>query len=499
MNSTKISLERKNIAHQLTQTLTAVEAVKQLFEKEMGIDQTVVHQLLSTALRHGGDFADIHFEYSTRNSVVMEDGIIKNSAVAVVSGVGIRVIQNDQTGYAYSEDFDLKPMLHAARTAASIASSREVSLEEGFRFNELVPKNYYPILETVTDLELTQKIEMVKRTEAFARAYDDRINRVTVAMMDALNMTQVVTSDGDILRDTRPMFRMNVHCISQDGNNIQNGSSGIGGRVGLDYLKKADHAQILGKQAAAEAILLLDAVQAPSGLLPVILGPAQSGILLHEAVGHPLEADFNRKGTSAYSDRIGEMVASDLCSIYDSGTIENERGAINFDDEGIPSSENLLIEKGILRNYMHDRISAKHFRTNPTGNGRRESYAHYPIPRMTSTYLANGESDPEEIIRSVKKGIYCQEFSGGQVDISNGDFVFVPTVAWLVEDGKKTVPIKNFTLIGNGPDAMSKISMVGSDFAMSEGIWTCGKDGQSVPVGVGLPTVLVSEMTVGGM
>ena len=238
--------------------MTAVEAVKQLFEKEMGIDQTVVHQLLSTALRHGGDFADIHFEYSTRNSVVMEDGIIKNSAVAVVSGVGIRVIQNDQTGYAYSEDFDLKPMLHAARTAASIASSREVSLEEGFRFNELVPKNYYPILETVTDLELTQKIEMIKRTEAFARAYDDRINRVTVAMMDALNMTQVVTSDGDILRDTRPMFRMNVHCISQDGNNIQNGSSGIGGRVGLDYLKKADHAQILGKQAAAEAILLLD-------------------------------------------------------------------------------------------------------------------------------------------------------------------------------------------------------------------------------------------------
>ncbi|MEC9361297.1 MAG: TldD/PmbA family protein, partial [SAR324 cluster bacterium] len=376
MNSSKISLERKNIAHQLTQTLTAVEAVKQLFEKEMGIDQTVVNQLLSTALRHGGDFADIHFEYSTRNSVVMEDGIIKNSAVAVVSGVGIRVVQNDQTGYAYSEDFDLKPMLHAARTAASIASSREVSLEEGFRFNELVPKNYYPIIETVTDLELTQKIEMVKRTEAFAKAYDDKINRVTVAMMDALNMTQVVTSDGDILRDTRPMFRMNVHCISQDGNNIQNGSSGIGGRVGLDYLKKADHAQILGKQAAAEAILLLDAVQAPSGLLPVILGPAQSGILLHEAVGHPLEADFNRKGTSAYSDRIGEMVASDLCSIYDSGTIENERGAINFDDEGIPSSENLLIEKGILRNYMHDRISAKHFRTNPTGNGRRESYAH---------------------------------------------------------------------------------------------------------------------------
>ena len=499
MKAAELSLETRNIAHHLAKTLSGDEAVKQLFEGQMGIDQMSVHRLLNAALHRGGDFADIHLEYSTRNSVVMEDGIIKNSAVAVVSGVGIRVVQDDQTGYAYSEDFALKPMLHAARTAAAIASGGEVSLDESFRFNELVPRDYYPVLETVTDLELVQKIEMVKRTESVSRAYDERISRVTVAMMDALNLTQVVTSEGSILRDTRPMFRMNVHCVSQEGDNIQNGSSGIGGRVGLDFLKQADHAAILGEQAASEAILLLGAKQAPSGLMPVILGPAQSGILLHEAVGHPLEADFNRKGTSAYSERIGEKVASDLCTIYDSGTIPNERGAINFDDEGVPSAENLLIENGILRNYMHDRISARHFRTNPTGNGRRESYAHYPLPRMTSTYLAKGESDPEEIVGSIKKGVYCQEFSGGQVDISNGDFVFVPTVAWLVEDGKKTVPIKNFTLIGNGPDAMSKVSMVGSDFAMSEGIWTCGKEGQNIPVGVGLPTVLISEMTVGGM
>ena len=499
MRTSKISLETENIARRLTKSLSGDRAVKQLFEEEMGIDQSVVRNLLSEALRSGGDFADLHFEYSTRNSVVMEDGIIKNSAIAVVSGVGIRVVQDDQTGYAYSEDFDLKPMMHAARTAASIASSGDVSLDEAFRFNELVPKDYYPVLETVTEMDLVQKIEMVQRTEAVARDYDQRINRVTVAMMDAINLTQVVTSEGQIMRDTRPMFRMNVHCLSQEGNNLQNGTSGIGGRVGLDYLKKADYPLILGEQAASEAILLLGAKQAPSGLMPVILGPAQSGILLHEAVGHPLEADFNRKGTSAYSGRIGEKVASDLCTIYDAGTIPHERGAINFDDEGVPSSENLLIENGVLRSYMHDRISAMHFRTNPTGNGRRESYAHYPLPRMTSTYLAKGNSDPEEIVGSIKKGVYCQEFSGGQVDISNGDFVFVPTLAWLVEDGKKTVPIKNFTLIGNGPDAMSKISMVGKDFAMSEGIWTCGKEGQNVPVGVGLPTVLVSEMTVGGM
>ena len=499
MKTVELSLETRNIAHQLTQTLSGNEAVKQLFEEQMGIDQTSVRNLLNAALHRGGDFADIHFEYSTRNSVVMEDGIIKNSAVAVVSGVGIRVVQDDQTGYAYSEDFAWKPMLHAARTAAAIASGGEVSLDNSFHFNELVPLDYYPVLETVTDLELAQKIELVKRTEAVSRAYDERINRVTVAMMDALNLTQVITSEGTILRDTRPMFRMNVHCVSQEGDNIQSGSSGIGGRVGLDFLKQIDHAVILGEQAASEAILLLGARQAPSGLMPVILGPAQSGILLHEAVGHPLEADFNRKGTSAYSGRIGEKVASNLCTIYDSGTIPHERGAINFDDEGVPSAENLLIENGVLRNYMHDRISAKHFKTNPTGNGRRESYAHYPLPRMTSTYLAKGESDPDEIIGSIKKGVYCKEFSGGQVDISNGDFVFVPTVAWLVEDGKKTVPIKNFTLIGNGPDAMLKVSMVGNDFAMSEGIWTCGKEGQNVPVGVGLPTVLISEMTVGGM
>ena len=499
MKAAELSFETRDIALHLTKTLPGDEAVKQLFEGQMGIEQMSVRRLLNAALHRGGDFADIHLEYSTRNSVVMEDGIIKNSAVAVVSGVGIRVVQDDQTGYAYSEDFALKPMLHAARTAAAIASRGEVSLDESFRFNELVPRDYYPVLETVTDLELVQKIEMVKRTESVSRDYDERINRVTVAMMDALNLTQVVTSEGTILRDTRPMFRMNVHCVSQEGDNIQNGSSGIGGRVGLDFLKQADHAAILGEQAASEAILLLGAKQAPSGLMPVILGPAQSGILLHEAVGHPLEADFNRKGTSAYSERIGEKVASDLCTIYDSGTIRHERGAINFDDEGVPSAENLLIENGILRNYMHDRISARHFRTNPTGNGRRESYAHYPLPRMTSTYLAKGESDPEEIVGSIKKGVYCQEFSGGQVDISNGDFVFVPTVAWLVEDGKKTVPIKNFTLIGNGPDVISRVSMVGNDFAMSEGIWTCGKEGQNIPVGVGLPTVLISEMTVGGM
>ncbi len=440
--------------------------VGKVFEQQMGIDERVLDRLLNRALDQGGDFADLFFEYSLRHSVVMEEGIIKNSAVAIISGLGVRVVEGDQTGYAYSEDLNYDAMLHAAGTASAIAHSGQVKINEARRFNQQNVKNHYPVLKTISDLELTSKIG---------------------------------SSEGVILRDTRPMFRFNVHSIAQEGDQIQNGTAGVGGRVGLDFLESTDHPIEVGSKSAQEAILLLGAKQAPSGPMPVLLGPAQSGILLHEAVGHPLEADFNRKGTSAYSGRMGEKVASELCTIYDAGTVDHDRGALNFDDEGSLTGENVLIERGTLRGYMHDRISADYYKLNPTGNGRRESYAHYPLPRMTTTYLANGDTDPEDIIRSVKKGVYCASFSGGQVDISNGDFVFVPTTAWLVEDGRFSHPIKNFTLIGNGPDAMSKISMVGNDFAISEGIWTCGKDGQSVPVGVGLPTVLISEMTVGGM
>ncbi len=473
-------------------------SVRRVFEEQMGIDDSVLSKLLTEALQRGGDFADLYFEYSLRNSVIMEEGIIKNSAVAVVAGLGVRVVVGDQTGYAYTEDLQLKPMIHSARTAAAIAHSGSVRVKDAWKFNKIPCSNNYPVLTTVTDVDLTSKIGLVQRAEKAAKEYNERIRRVTVAMVDSLNLTQVVTSEEQVFRDTRPMFRFNVQCIAQQEDQFQVGTAGVGGRVGLDFLESSDHPSELGRKAAAESILLLGARQAPSGPMPVLLGPAQSGILLHEAVGHPLEADFNRKGTSAYSGRIGEKVASDLCTIYDAGNIEHDRGALNFDDEGSLIGQNVLIEKGVLCGYMHDRISAGHYGIEPTGNGRRESYAHYPLPRMTTTFLAGGDSDPEEIIRSVKKGVYCASFNGGQVDISNGDFVFVPTTAWLVEDGKRTCPIKNFTLIGNGPDAMSKISFVGNDFAMSEGIWTCGKEGQNVPVGVGLPTVLISEMTVGG-
>lgn len=475
------------------------KACRDVFEHKLNIDDQSIRKIIDTSLKSGGDFSDVYFEYSCSNSVTMEDGIIKSSSKAVNMGVGIRVLKGDQTGYAYSEDLEPKAMAHAAQTAAAIATSGNVKIFEAGRFNKKKHPDYYKIEHSISDIDITGKIRMILNAEKIARDYDKRIDKVTVTMADVVKFVQVATSEGNILRDVRPMFRMNVQCLAQDGDNIQQGSAGVGGRVGMEFLSQCDHSRIIAERAAAQAILLLSAKQAPSGTMPVILGPAQSGILLHEAVGHPLEADFNRKGSSAYSGRIGDTVASELCTIYDTGTIEHDRGAINFDDEGNTSRENVLIENGILKGYMHDRISAKHYKTDFSGNGRRESYADYPLPRMTTTYLANGKSDPEEIIGSVKKGVYCKSFSGGQVDISNGDFVFVPTEAYLVEDGKLSYPVKNFTLIGNGPDAMSKLSMVGNDFAFSEGVWTCGKDGQSVPVGVGLPTVLISELTVGGM
>lgn len=472
---------------------------KAVFEQQFNLADTHLRRMLSEALSLGGDYADLYFEYTVRNSIIMEEGIIKSSSRAIVMGVGIRVLKGDQTGFAYSESFELPAMLHASRTAATIANAATVKLHEIKQFNSLPHPDFYPVLHSISDIGLKEKITLLKATEKHAHEFDARINKVTVTLGDSIKYVQVVTSDGVRLLDTRPMFRMNAQCLAQEGQTLQMGTAGVGGRVGTRFLESADHARDIGTKAAEHAILLLHAKQAPSGLMPVILGPAQSGILLHEAVGHPLEADFNRKGTSAYSGRIGEKVASPLCTIYDTGTVPHDRGAINFDDEGHLPSVNVLIEKGILKGYMHDYISAKHYQVKPSGNGRRESYAHYPLPRMTTTYLANGETDPQDIIRSVERGVYCESFSGGQVDISNGDFVFVPTIAYMVENGKKTYPIKNFTLIGNGPDAMSKVSLVGNDFAYSEGIWTCGKDGQSVPVGVGLPTLLVSELTVGGM
>jgi TldD protein len=361
---------------------------------------------------------------------------------------------------------------------------------------------FYPVNTYTLQTSPQAKLALLRAADAAARRYDPRIVKVDASLTEEVREVLVVTSDGRMTRDALPMIRFGVRAIAQSGSSggkRQSGSSGGGGRYGMEYFEGTQHdAAWHGGEAARIAIDMLDARDAPAGELEVVLGPADSGILLHEAIGHGLEADFNRKKTSNYSDSIGKQVASPLCTVVDDGTVTHSRGSINVDDEGNPGRSNVLIENGTLVGYMHDRISASHFGVTPTGNGRRESFRHMPLPRMTNTSMLPGTHSPEEIVRSVKYGLFAKRFSGGQVNISNGDFVFSLTEGYLIEDGKLTAPLKGVNLIGNGPDALRKVTMVGSDYELSDGMWTCGKDGQSVPVGVGTPTVKISKITVGG-
>jgi TldD protein len=357
--------------------------------------------------------------------------------------------------------------------------------------------NFYPVSIPTIETLPEAKLELLRRGDKAARAYDSKIVKVSVSFAEELKEILIINSDGKLVRDRQPLMRFGVHAIAEANGKRQGGSGGGGGRHGMEYFD-THTPESHGREAARVAIAMLDAVDAPAGQMEVVLGPGDSGILLHEAVGHGLEADFNRKKTSNYSDRVGQRVASELCTVVDDGTIEHTRGAINVDDEGNLPQKNVLIENGILRAYMQDELSAKHFGITPSGNGRRQSFRHNPLPRMTNTLLGAGPHDAEEIVRSVKKGVYAKRFSGGQVNISNGDFVFSLTESYLIEDGKLTAPLKGVNLIGNGPDVLTKVSMVGTDFQLSDGIWTCGKDGQSVPVGVGTPTVKIAAITVGG-
>ena len=465
------------------------------YKDYFGADDETMQRILSLALARGGNYADLFFEHTILNQITMEEGIVKQGEKVIAHGAGIRVVKGEGTGYAYTEEITLEKMKEAARTASAIADAKAevgpVSLAS------VAFSNRYPIEEPTTGAPLPKKIAWIEEAERAAREYDPRIIKASVSLADDLSTVQIATSGGAILRDTRPMMRFIVTVVAESNGNRQIGSSSGGGRIGNEYFTRRMSPIEHGREAARQAILLLGAIDAPAGPMELILAHAESGVLLHETVGHPLEADFIRKGTSAYTNRVGHKVASELVTVIDNGTIANDRGSINFDDEGTISSSTVLIENGILRGYMHDRISATLFGVPLTGNGRRESYKYPPAPRMTVTYLANGSSDPEEIFRSTRRGIYCKSFRGGEVDISNGDFVFVPIEAYLVEDGRVTAPVKNLTIIGNGPDVLSKVTMVASDLMISDGRWTCGK-GQHVPVGVGLPTVKISEITVGG-
>jgi TldD protein len=411
--------------------------------------------------------------------------------------LGVRVVRGVATGYAYTEELSEERMLEAARTAAQIASHGNAPSPVALAAKSL--PNFYPIRELSLAQAGEDKVALLRRVDAAARAFDPRIVRVEAGFVEGWSDVLVVSSDGTMARDRQPMVRLAVGVVAEENGKRQTGRSGTAKRRGLDLFAEAgstpeDH----GREAARLAIAMLHAQEAPAGPMPVVLAAGESGILLHEAVGHGLEADFNRKNTSNYSGQMGKQVASSLCTVVDDATLPNARGSINVDDEGIPGGRNVLIENGVLVGYMQDRISARHFGSKPTGNGRRESFRCPPMPRMTNTLLLAGNDDPQDIIGSVARGVYAKRFSGGQVNISNGDFVFSLTESYLIEDGKLTAPLRGVNLIGNGPEVLRNVTMVGNDFLLSDGTWTCGKDGQSVPVGIGTPSVKIAQITVGG-
>jgi TldD protein len=461
-----------------------------------GIDESVCRRLLDVALATGGDYADLFFEYRAAGSLFYEDGITKSASRGVSLGLGVRVRKGDATGYAHVEDLDYAAMLRAATTAAQIARGGGQPRTSVAVTPRALPQRYE--LEQLTlDAPGTDKRELLERASRAAHAYDPSIVKVEASFSEEIREILICTSLGHFCRDAQPLLRFGVRALAERAGRRESGRSGGGGRMTLGYFE-GKSPEFHGAEAARLALVLLDARPAPAGQLAVVLAPGDSGILLHEAVGHGLEADFNRKKTSNYSGQVGNEVASPLCTVVDDASFLQSRGSINVDDEGNAAERSVLIENGILRGYLHDQHSAEHFKTRPTGNGRRESFACVPLPRMTNTLLLAGPHDPEEILRSVSHGIFAKSFGGGQVDIANGDFVFSLTESYLIENGKLTAPLKGANLIGNGPETLRRVVMLGNDVALSDGSWTCGKDGQSVPVGVGCPTIKLSSITVGG-
>ena len=467
------------------------------FASRFGITRGDLESYLAEALSHGGDYADIYFEYLSTSQISIDESMVKSAAEGVSMGVGVRVIAGERTGYAYSDDLSPEKVRKAGRVAACIAAGpakiEKTPLEEGRQ------RNLYPVLTSPNETAFTERVELVKRADAAARGYDARIFQVQATYADSLRHVMIATSAGVLSFDRQPMARLSIAALArQNGGAPQRGFAGGGGRVELSFFQQEKTPEHFATDAARQAIVQMEAVEAPAGETTVVLGPGWPGILLHEAVGHGLEADFNRKKVSAFSDRIGQQVASPLCTVIDDGTMRNRRGSLNMDDEGNSTQRNVLIEKGILRGYLQDQLSSRILGEAPTGNVRRESYEHIPMPRMTNTFMLAGESDPADIIRSVARGIYCASFGGGQVDITSGNFVFSASESYLIEDGKLTRPVRNATLIGNGPEALTHVSMVGNDLQLDEGIGICGKEGQNVPVGVGIPTIKINRMTVGG-
>jgi TldD protein len=467
------------------------------FARKFGLTERDLESYLSEALSSGGEYADLYFEYVATSAISIDESIVKSATQGVTLGVGVRVLSGERTGYAFSDDLSPEKIRKAARTAAVIANGPSKVVKTGL--DEGVKRDLYPIMVAPGETSLTERVDLVKRADSAARAADPRIFQVQASFADNLRHVLIATSDGVLNFDRQPLARMSVAALArQNGGAPQRGYSGGGGRVGLEFFLSEKTPEHFAAEAVRQALVQLEAKPAPAGEMTVVLGPGWPGILLHEAVGHGLEADFNRKGVSAFSDRIGQQVASPLCTVVDDGSIRSRRGSLNVDDEGNSTQRNVLIENGVLRGYLQDKLSSRILRADPTGSGRRESYQHIPMPRMTNTFMLAGESDPADIIKSVPNGLYCANFGGGQVDITSGNFVFSASESYLIEDGRITRPVRGATLVGNGPEALKYVSMVGNDLQLDEGIGICGKEGQSVPVGVGIPTIKLDRMTVGG-
>lgn len=461
-----------------------------------GIQDNDIEKILTCLLNSSADAADIYFQSSHSESWVMESGIIKEGNHSIEQGAGVRAVLGEKTGFAYSDRIELPVLLEAANNVKAILrQGQEAKVNLTSNSNNV---RYYPTGNPLKSLTDQQKIDFLRSIENQTRLLDNRIEEVIVSLIAVHEHILVVDQNGTLRADVRPLVRMNVTVIVVDKGRREQASMGGGSRSDLLYFSEQDRGLWYGQEAVRQALVNLESGEAPAGNMTVVLGPGWPGILLHEAIGHGLEGDFNRKGTSAFSGRIGERVASDLCTVVDDGTLPGRRGSLSIDDEGTTPEQTVLIEKGILKGYMQDKLNARLMGVKPTGNGRRESYAHVPMPRMTNTYMLAGLHHPEEIIQSVKKGLYAKNFAGGQVDITSGKFVFSASEAYLIENGKITRPVKGATLIGNGPDVLTKVSMVGNDLEMDSGVGTCGKDGQSVPVGVGQPTLKIDGLTVGG-
>ena len=469
---------------------------KRYFYERFGITDSLLERCLGEALSAGGDYADLYFEAVTATSLGVDEQIVKSASQGASAGCGIRVLSGERTGYAYTDNLSPARLLHAAKTAALIASGPAKQPIQGF--HEAPAADLYPVPLGGFDLDLAARLDLIQRADRAARAFDARVIQVRASYSEELRRILVAASDGAFASDTQPLCRLNVFVIAKDETNTTRGTAGGGGRAGLEMFVGSKSPESLAREAARGAVLQLGAVAAPAGEMEVVLGPGWPGILLHEAVGHGLEADFNRKKTSAFAGLIGQSVASSKVTVVDNGTMAGRRGSLNVDDEGSPTQETVLIENGILKGYLTDKLSARLTGAANTGSGRRESYQCIPMPRMTNTYMLAGDDSPEDIIRSVKRGLYAVNFGGGQVDITNGKFVFSASEAYLIEDGRITAPVKDATLIGNGPEALKHVSMVGHDLKLDEGIGTCGTAGQSVPVGVGMPTIKLDRMTVGG-